>query len=222
MKITTSLQKAGGVSALVAAATYLFAMGLLLTVLSPMADTGLHIEQYTVFLTANKPLVYSWHVAMYLINAVCVVILSLALYERIKSEESGLIKIATAFGLIWASFVFLSGFITIHGIDSFIKLYHKNPGQAELLKQTMETITLGIDNSDQFLGCLWVGLVSTAGFKTGRLPKWLSIFGIITGTSGIIGVIFPQIDTVSFVFGSGAVIWWLFLGMMLLKKQNLT
>ena len=36
-----SLQKVGGIAALIAAATYLFAMGLAVSVLKPMTDTSL-------------------------------------------------------------------------------------------------------------------------------------------------------------------------------------
>ena len=86
MKTTTNLQKAGGISAVVAAATYLFAMVLVFTILSPMADARLSFEQYIEFNTANKTLIFIWHFAMYLINGVCLVILSLALYERLKPD----------------------------------------------------------------------------------------------------------------------------------------
>ena len=54
-----NLQRAGGVSAIVAAATYLFAMGLVVSLLKPMADPTLGFQEYMAFLIANKPLCFS-------------------------------------------------------------------------------------------------------------------------------------------------------------------
>jgi hypothetical protein len=221
MKATTNLQKAGGISALIAAATYLFAMVLVFTILAPMADASLSFEKYVDFYTANKTLIFIWHFSMYLINGVCLVILALTLYERLKSDAPTIMKIATVLGLIWASFVFLSGFIVLYGTEAFINLNSKNPVQAETLKKTIETITLGIDYSDRFLGCLWVGLVSMAAFKTSTFPKLLNIFGIIISIFGLIGTVIPPLTAISYVFGIGAIIWWLCLGVFILRKQVL-
>lgn len=65
MKTTTDLQKTGGISALVAAATYLFAMVLVFSILAPMADSSLSFEQYVEFYTANKTLIFIWHFAFF-------------------------------------------------------------------------------------------------------------------------------------------------------------
>jgi Domain of unknown function (DUF4386) len=220
MKTTTNLQKSGGISALIAAATYLFAMVLVFTILAPMANSSLSFEKYVDFYKANKTLIFIWHFVMYLINGVCLVILALALYERLKSEAPTIMKIATVLGLIWASFVFLSGFIVLYGTEAFINLNGKNPIQAEILKKTIETITLGIDYSDRFLGCLWVGLVSMAAFKTSTFPKMLNVFGIIISILGLIGTVIPPLTAISYAFGMGAIVWWLCLGVIMLRKES--
>ena len=126
-----SLQKAGGISALIAVATYLFAMGLVVSVLQPMADSSLGFQEYMAFLIASKPLVFIWHFSMYFINGSCLVVLVLALYQRLKSGSPTLAKIASAFGFIWTAFVFLSGLITNYGIESLVTLYGKNQAQAD-------------------------------------------------------------------------------------------
>jgi Domain of unknown function (DUF4386) len=220
MKTTTNLQNAGGISALIAAATYLFAMVLVFTILAPMADSSLSFEKYVEFYTAHKILIFIWHFAMYLINGVCLVILSLALYERLKSDAPTIMKIATVLGLIWASFVFLSGFIVLYGTEAFINLNGRNPIQAEILKKTIETITLGIDYSDRFLGCLWVGLVSIAALKKSTFPKMLNVFGIIISILGLIGTVIPRLTAISYVFGMGVIVWWLCLGVLMLRKES--
>jgi hypothetical protein len=219
MKTKNDLQKAGGISALVASATYLFAIALVASVMAPMADATLSFENYINFLTANKALIFIWHFAMYLLNGVCLVILSLALYYRIKAGAPIIMKIATVLGLIWASFVFLSGFLVIYGNEAFISLNDKDPVQAEALKRTIETLTISIDHSDKFLGCLWVGLVSMAALKTGAFSRILNIFGIIISISGLVGTVIPELIAISYAFGIGAIIWWIFLGVFMLRKK---
>ena len=147
-----NLQKAGGVSAIIAAATYLFAMGLVFSVLKPMADSSLGFQEYMAFLTANKLLVFIWHFSMYLVNGFCLTVVVLAIYERLKDSSPRLAKIASAFGFIWIAFVFLSGLIVNYGSEALITLYGKNQGQAESLRNALDTITLGIDSSDRVSG----------------------------------------------------------------------
>ena len=166
-----NLQKAGGVSAIIAAATYLFAMGLAFSVLKPMADVSLGFQEYMAFLAANKLLVFVWHFVMYLVNGFCLTVVVLAIYERLNGSSPRLAKIASAFGFIWIAFVFLSGLIMNYGSEALITLYGKNQGQAESLRNALDTITMGIDSSDRFLGCLWVGLVSLAAFKNKAISQ---------------------------------------------------
>ena len=171
-----SLQKVGGIAALIAAATYLFAMGLAVSVLKPMTDTSLGFQEYMSFLIANKPLVFLWHFAMYFINGACLVVLVLAIHERLKESSPGLARIASAFGFIWTAFVFLSGLITNYGIETLITLYGRNQAQAEGLKTALDTMTLGIDSSDKLLGCLHVTIL----LKFYGIPKFFirTEFGI--------------------------------------------
>ena len=160
-----SLQKVGGIAALIAAATYLFAMGLAVSVLKPMTDTSLGFQEYMSFLIANKPLVFLWHFAMYFINGACLVVLVLAIHERLKESSPDLARIASAFGFIWTAFVFLSGLITNYGIETLITLYGKSQAQAEALKTALDTVTLGIDSSG-YCQFLWTEVLS-------RIPRCL-------------------------------------------------
>jgi hypothetical protein len=214
-----SLQKPGGIAAIVAAATYLFAMGLAVSVLKPMADPSLGFQDSMTFLMANKPLVLVWHFSMYLINGCCLVVLVLAVHERLKKSSPRIAMVASAFGLIWTAFVFLSGFIMNYGTDVLITLYGKSQAQAEALKNALDTITIGIDSSDKFLGCLWIGLASLAAFKPRAFPKTFSIFGLAISAAGLIGTTIPSLVSLSYLFGVGAILWWLAVGIYMLRKQ---
>lgn len=215
------MQTAGSIAAFMAAATFLFAMGLAFTVMAPMADPAIHFETYFAFHAAHKTLIYIWHFAMYLVNGVCLVILAVALYERMHVAAPAIMKVATLLGLMWASFVILSGLIVLYGTEAWMALAAEDPGQGETLKNTLDTITLSIDRSDTYLGCLWVGLVSMAGLGTHTLPKAIALFGILISLSGLIGTGIPGLTGISYVFGAGAILWWFGLGIILLGNNTI-
>jgi hypothetical protein len=212
------LQKIGGISAVVAAATYLFAMGLVVSVLQPVADVNLGFQEYMAFLAANKSLVFVWNFAMYIVNGTCQAVLVWALYERLKSGSPILSKIASSFGFIWVTFVFLSGFILTYGTEALIHLYGKNPMQAENLKNTLDTITMGIDHSDKLLGCLWIGLASVAAIRGKIFPKVTNVFGLSISILAPIGVVVPTLILVSYAFGVGIIVWLMAVGVCMLCR----
>jgi Domain of unknown function (DUF4386) len=214
-----SLQKAGGISALIAAATYVFAMGLAATLLMPMLDSSLGFQKFMTFLVANQSLVFVWHFSMYFINGVCLTVLALALYERLQVDSPRLAKVATVFGLFWTAFVFLSGLILIHGTPVLVDLYEKNQASAANFRLMLDTVTTGIDFSDKLLGCLWVGLVSLAAYQSRIFPRAVNLFGLAISLTGLIGTVIPALGFVSYIFGVGAIVWWLCIGIVMLREQ---
>jgi hypothetical protein len=214
-----NLQKMGGIAALIDAATYLVSMGLLLTLLAPMGNTELDFGQFMAFFMDNQTIVFIWHLLMYMVNGVFLVILALALYDRLKAGSPAMAQVATVLGLIWAVMVFASGFITIYGLEVIANLYGKDPAQAATLKLVLDTITLGLDHSDRFLGCLWVLLVSWAALRSEALPKPLNYLGLVIGVPGIISTVFPAFNELAYAFGLGIIVWWLWLGIVLLRSN---
>lgn len=214
------LQKIGGVSALIAAATYIFAMVLLSTTLAPIIDTKLSIGSYMKFLVDNESLIFIWHFAMYFVNGVALTILAIALYERLKEDAPQLIKIATGFGFIWITLIILSGLIVNYGNGILIDLYHKGSPNIDILKQVLETITNAIDSSDRLVGCLWIGLISLIALKNNKFPKFINIFGIIISIAGLIGTTIPTFVTIAYVFGAGAILFWIMVGCNMLFSKK--
>ncbi len=214
-----NLQKAGGIAALVAAGTYLFALGLAAIVLGPMADPGLAYRDYMSFLGTHKSLVFVWHAVMYLVNGICLVVLVPALYERLKPAAPRLARIAASFGFLWTGFVFLSGVITNQGTEALLALHGRDPAAAEALKTALDTVTLGIDSSDRLLGSLWVGLSSLAAVKGEAFPRPLAIFGMLIGAAGLVGTAIPAAVAVAYAFGVGAIFWWAGVGIRMLRTR---
>ena len=114
---------------------------------------------------------------MYLVNGIFLVILALALFDRLKAGSPAMCQAATVFGLIWAALVFASGFITLYGWEIIANLYRSDPAQAATLRLALDTVTIGLDHSDRFLGCLWVLLVSWAALRAGGTAQGLELPG---------------------------------------------
>jgi Domain of unknown function (DUF4386) len=214
-----NFQKTGGAAALIDAATYLVSIGLFFTLLAPMGNTELDFGQFMAFFLDNQTIVFVWHLLMYMVNGVFLVILALALHERLKTGSPALAKTATVFGLIWAVLVFASGFITIHGLNVIVDLYSKDPAQAATVKVVLDMVTTGIDSSDRFLGCLWVLLTSWAALQARELPKALNYFGLVIGVAGLASTAAPVLKELGVAFGLGIIVWWIWLGIAMLRKS---
>ncbi|RPI32825.1 MAG: DUF4386 family protein [Chloroflexota bacterium] len=215
----STLQKMGGISALICAATYLVSLGLLFTLLAPFADPAMDFAQFMSFFLANQTTIFIWHLLMYLVNGVFLVILALALFDRLKAGSPVMAQVATVFGLVWATLVFASGFITLYGWETIAGLYGSDPAQAATLKLVLDTATMGLDHSDRFLGCLWVLLVSWAALRAGGLPKPLNYLGLVIGIPGILSTAFPALTELGIAFGLGIIVWWIWLGIVLLRSR---
>lgn len=217
-----TLQKVGGISALICAGTYILAMGLVATRLTPMLDESLPFDQFIAFYLPNQTLIFIWHFAMYLVNGVFLTLLILALTQRLKTDAPTLAHVAACFGLFWTGLVFASGFITLYGWETIGKLSSSDLSQAALLRSVVYTISTGIDTSDRFLGCLWVLLTSWAALRTSQLSRLLNYFGLVIGIAGIISSIAPALNALGFAFGVGVIIWWVWVGIVLLQTSRNT
>jgi hypothetical protein len=214
-----TLQKFGGIASLICAGTYILAIGLVATILTPMLDSALPYDQFMAFYLPHQSLVFVWHFSMYLVNGTCLALLALALYQRLQPGAPTLALVATCFGLFWTGLVFASGFITLYGWETIGRLSSTDPSQAALLRLVVYTITTGIDTSDRFLGCLWVLLTSWAALRTWQLARPLNYFGLVIGIAGIVSYIAPALNALGFAFGLGVIVWWGWLGIVLLRSN---
>lgn len=215
-----TLQKVGGISALVCAGTYILALGLLTTLLTPMADSSLPFDQFISFFLSNQALIFIWHFSMYLVNGTFLALLVLSLYERFKTDAPALSLAAACFGLFWTGMVFVSGFITLYGWEVIGKLSASDPASASTLRLVVDTVTIGIDHSDRFLGCLWVLFTSWAALRTGQLSKPLNTLGLVLGVTGIVSSVAPTLNALGYAFGVGVIVWWIWLGIVLLQAGH--
>jgi len=212
-----TLQKYGGFSALYMAVAHLIGIVLFLVVLDYLSITD---PAQKVALNVDKQMViFSTNLLMYVFFGVFLIVLSLALYERLKSGAPALMQVASAIGVIWAGSLIASGMVANAGLATVVAQYAKDPAQAALTWQGIEAITNGLGNANgEILGGLWTLLVSLAALRSGGLAKGLNILGLLVGAVGII-TIMPVLNDLTGVFGLGQIIWFVWLGIVLLRRN---
>ncbi len=156
---------------------------------------------------------------MYVFFGVFLIVLSLALYDRLKSNAPGLMQVATALGVVWAGSLIASGMVSNAGIAPVVALYAKDPAQAALTWQGIEIVGNGLGNGNgEILGGLMTLLVSVAALRPAGFPKGLNILGMLIGAVGLISI-FPGLTALTGLFGLGQLIWFVWLGIVLLHSN---
>ena len=213
-----TLQKFGGIAALYMAISHLIGFVIFIVVLDylnitdPAQKLAMNIEKQTV--------IFSTNLLMYVFFGFALIVLSLALYDRLKSGAPALMQVATAIGIIWAGSLIASGMAANAGLATIVALYTKDTTQAVLTFQAIESITNGLGNANgEVLGGPLTLLVSLAALRTGGFPKGLNILGVSVGAVGIITII-PALNPLVAVFGLGQIIWFVWLGIVLLRSDQ--
>lgn len=215
-----TLQKSSGFAALYLALAYLLGMALFLVVLN---YPGITDPAEKVALLIEKPMViFATNLLMYVFFGVVLSVLALALHDRLNSGAPALMQVTTVIGIIWAGSLIASGMVLNAGIDPVVALYAEDPAQAALTWQGLETVASGLGNGNgEILGGLWTLLLSIAALRAGGLPKGLNILGLLVGAVGIISI-FPGLTDLVGVFGLGQLIWFVCLGVVLLRSHPAT
>lgn len=212
-----TLQKFGGFAALYLAIAYLIGIVLFLVVLDYPSITD--PAQKVTLLIEKQMVIFSTNLLMYVFFGVFLIVLSLALYDRLKSGAPAIMQVATAIGIIWAGSLIASGMVSNAGISPVVALYAKDPAQAALTWQVIESVASGLGNGNgEILGGLWTLLVSLAALRTCGLPKGLNILGLLVGAVGIITIL-PGLTDLVGVFGLSQLIWFVWLGIVLLRSN---
>lgn len=213
-----TLRRFGGFAAFYLAVSYLIGMVLFLVVLDTPSITD--PAQKVALVVEKQMVIFSTNLLMYVFFGVFLVVLSLALYDRLKAGAPAIMQVATVMGIIWAGSLIASGMVANAGITPAVALFATDPAQAALAWQGVETVANGLGNANgEIMGGLWVLLVSLAGLRAGGLPKALNILGLIVGAVGIISLVPGLTDLLIGVFGLSQIIWFVWLGIVLLRSN---
>ncbi len=213
-----NLQKMGGIAALYGAAAYLIALVGYLLVLGTLDDVD--PVQKVASLVDNQAFIYILNLIAYIVFGLFLVVLALALYQRLKAGSPALAQTATAIGFIWATVLIASGMISNFGMGIVVDLYSTDPAQASTVWLAISSVVDGLSGaSGEILGGPWVLLVSWAALRAGELPKALNYLGVVLGVAGILSTIPALFLMLALVFGMGKVVWLIWLGIVMLRSK---
>ena len=207
----------GGFSALYMAAAYLINMILFLVVLDYPSITD--ASQKVALVVVQQGVIFLTNLFGYVLFGPALIVLLIALYERLSPVSHALTKVAAILGVIWAGALIASGMVANAGLAPAAALYAQDPAQAAMYWSTVETVANGLGNANgEILGGLMTLLISLAAFRSAVLPKWLNILGIGVGVVGMVSVI-PALNDLVGLFGIGQMVWFIGLGMELIRAQ---
>ena len=210
------LQKMGGIAALYEAVAYV--VGIVFFIFLVDSSSVVDPVEKVALLVDNQALMYLITLIIYVVFGVFMVVLSLALHERLKDGSPAMMQTATAFGLIWAGVVIASGMIYNIGMGTVIDLYSTDPAQAATVWLAISSVFDGIGGGVEVLGGLWMLLISWVALKTGKLSKALNYIGLVIGLAGIITVVPALGELGGMIFGLGQIVWFLWVGIIMLRK----
>ena len=211
-----SLQRFGGLAALVCAATYIAGFALLAAFLAPMGYGTAQIDADAVvaFIGDNPAVMLAWNTTIYIVNALALVVLVVALGARLRPRAGELGDVTWGFGLVWAALVLGAGMVANVSVEQAGHLIATDPTAAAERWQLLHAVELGLGGGNEIAGGVWILAVSVIGWQR-ALPRTVAGLGLVIGASGLATIVAPLGDIAGAVFGLGAIVWFVGVGMTL-------
>lgn len=210
------LQKMGGIAAIYEAAAYIVGMVGFLTVVD-IAAVADPVEKVAL-MADNQTFLHIMHLIVYVAWGVCMVVLSLALYERLKADSPAMVQLATVFGLFWGCVIVVAGMIHNVGMENVVDLFGKDPTQAGAVWSAIDSVIEGLGGSNELLGGIWILLISLAALRASELPRVLNYLGLAIGAAGIVSVVPALAEIFIYIFAMGQIVWFVWLGIVMLRS----
>lgn len=214
----TQLQKWGGAAALYEALAYIIGFIGFIAVVNVGGITD-PLEKITA-IRENQGVLTALMLIVYVAWGGSLVVLSLALHERLEGHKSAVARTATAFGIIWSLLVIASGMIYNVGMETAVSLHATNPEQAATVWLAIESVFNGLGGGVEVVGGIWVLLLSVAALRNGQLPRLFNYFGLVVGAAGLITVVPALSEIGGMIFGLTQIIWFAWLGIALLRTPK--
>ena len=217
------MQKMGGVAALAGAAINLLGLVVFAAVLAPKgfgsddADPG----RIVTLLADNQAWMRVWYEAQFFAFGASLIILSVALFERLKAGSPVLAHAVTGLGLIWAVLVIAVGALTISDLTTVARLHAEDPAQAASVWLSLKSVEdgLGGGGGETVVNSVWFLLLGAAAAHTRELPRALAYLGMAIGAAGILSVVLASIGLMA-VYGLGLIMRLAWLGVVMLRNSR--
>lgn len=212
------LQTWGAYAALIEAAAYTFGIALGFTVLAPYMTGALDPVQTVAFFIERRATLYLWNQVILILFGIALVVLVLALHERLRDSSPVLARVASAFGLLWAGLVLAAGMVFNVGSAAVMDLHATDPQAAGAAWSAIAAVQNGLGGGNELVGGMWTVLVSVAALRAVALPRALSWLGVAAGAAGLLTIV-PTLEPVGMIFGLGQIVWFAWLGVALARGR---
>ncbi len=196
-----NFKKLGGAAALGHTTALLVGLVLSFTWMFPLLNAA--PDQAQRFLTGHQALVILWYVIVDWGSAITLVILLLALYERLKAGSPKFMRVAVVLGFFWAGLTIGTGDLMLHNFGVVANLHGSIPAQAA----AWTALARGI----------WVLLLSLAAVRTRGLPRTIGYLGVFLGITGCLTMVPAFAEILFMVFGPGMMVWSAWVGIVMLR-----
>lgn len=214
-----TMTKVGGAAALLAAGTFGYGIVMFATTFADYTDPDTTPADAVDFLVDHQGSLLAWYIGIFIVFGAALVPMSLTLRERLADRTPLLANAGLVFASIWAALMFATGMVSNIGIEAVADLADSDPDRAVTVWSTLDAVTNGLGGGNELVGGFWILLVSIAGLLTTRLPRWLNVVGVVTAVAGVITVV-PAFEVAEMVFGLGSIVWFIGVGVSLLRDRE--
>ncbi len=106
-----SVQKMGGIGALIAAGTFVVGLAMFATLFTDFVSAATPAAAVE-FIADNQLALHLWNITIMIVFGIVLVPLVLAIGDRLREAHSPLARVASVFGLIWSGVIISTGMIT--------------------------------------------------------------------------------------------------------------
>ncbi len=213
-----SLQKMGGIGALVASGTFVVGLAMFVTIFGDFvsaSDPAAAVE----FVFNNQAALYVWNITIHIVFGIVLVPLVLAIVDRLREAHSPLARVASVFGLIWSGVIISTGMIINIAYATVSGLQGTDPEMASTVWTTLDAVTNGLGGGNEVLGGVWVLGISIVALRERLFARWVNYLGVIMGVAGLATVV-PALEEVGAIFGLGLIVWFIAVGITLIKERG--
>lgn len=214
---SVGMQRAGGIAALYMALAYLAAIPYFVVLVD--YPSVVDPVQKVILLKDNYASMYAMHVLVFMFAALGLIVVTLALYQRLKEGAPSTVQVAAVVGLIWACLLLASVMVFNYGMGAVVRLYATAPDQAVSSWQAIDSVAEALGGSGgEILGGVWILLLSGVALRMKEFPNALNWLGAGIGVAGILSVV-PALSSLAVVFGLLHIVWFLWLGIVMLRTR---
>jgi hypothetical protein len=207
-----ALQKVGGIAALVQGLFTALFLAVFLFVLPSLGFQESFFEdppKFVAFVTAHYALYY-WLSLVGVLASVVLIMLVLALHERLRATSPALSAAASAFGYLG------TGLLILNWSYQYAEFQTIGRAVPRFAEQTVPTgVMYTATNGSAFLVLgVWMLLLSWAALRQGGLPRSLAYFGLLAGALNLAALF-------DVPFGPLLnIIWFVAVGVVLLQRRS--